>query len=132
MISKGLYALITKAKRNKQDSKGLKASLINTLYDMYADFDFIGGISDSIPIIFIAFAFLTANPFKLLPVLALALYAFAIIDKYRIIKCCNLFSSKSANYMLKAFRVYRWITLLIVFAGYAVFNKYCQLNGVKY
>jgi len=80
--------------------------------EKYIEFDFIKGLSRTLPPLIIGFVLFAINPFVLLPLLIAILYITAILDKYRIIKTCNLFSAKSAYFMLKPFYLYKWIIIL--------------------
>ena len=125
VIIKAIGILAVAGRRRIPPSKGTMNSILQYLNDLYADFDFVLNIDQGIPMVFIVFAFPTLNPFKLLPVIAVALYVFAIVDKIKMIKYSNLFTSKSASYMLRPFKVYRWITILISWSGAGGFYIHC-------
>jgi len=78
------------------------------LSEIYSKFDFMDGISMALPVILVGFAYMAVSPFILLPLIILSLYVFAIIDKYRIIKCCAPMRLRSPDYILRAFKIYKW------------------------
>ena len=102
----------TLKKISETNSNSLVSGLLRKVTTKYVEFDFVKGLSRALPPLFIGSAFLVVKPIFLLPVLIGILYIIAVFDKYKIIKTCNLFSAKSAYYMLKPFWVYNWIPIL--------------------
>ncbi len=104
-------------KISEKNSDTLVGGLLKKVRKKYIEFDFIKGISRALPPLYIGAAFLVTNPLALLPILIGVLYITAILDKYKIIKTCDLFSAKSAYYMLKPFWIYNWIPVVGVASG---------------
>lgn len=102
----------------------LVSNLVGKLRELYEEFDFMDGISGATPIIFIGFAYMTVNPFLFLPIIMITLYIFAIVDKYQMIKYCKPMEWKSANYVLKAFRVYKWESFCVYSGGLIAIGAY--------
>jgi len=92
-------------------------SVANQAWNLYKDFGFAKNVTIAYPPLLVGSAFFCAEPLLVLPPMILILYVFAILDKYRLIKGCNLVISRSATLMLRAFAIYRYVPLI----GY-VFN----------
>jgi len=86
----------------------LNGLLIKDHGDNSNEIDFVEGINDAIPLIFMGFTSMIVNLFVLLPVVVFSLYIITVIEKYRIKRFCNLERLKSVRYILKAFTVFRW------------------------
>ena len=78
------------------------------LNEMYSKFDFMDGISTALPVLLVGFAYMAISPFILLPLIVVTLYIFAIVDKYRMIKWCAPMRLRSPDYILRAFKIYKW------------------------
>ena len=85
-----------------------KRNLLEKIQELYYEFEFTDGASCAIPIMFVGLGYMVTNPFVIIPIVVVILYIFAVIDKYTIIKCCGPLKIKSANYILKVFRAYKW------------------------
>jgi len=96
----------------------LLSILFRKFNEMWSKFDIVDGISCAIPTIFIGFAYMGSNPFIFLPIIMISLYIFAIIDKHRMIKYCAPIKHRSADYMLRTFKVYRWDCFCIFFGSF--------------
>ena len=120
----------TRKREIEEARKGISTSVSRYMHRKYIEFDFVGSINEGLPMIYIAISLFTISPFILLPIIIVTLYIFAIIDKYRIINFCSVFTSKSADYMLRAFRIYRWTPLLIVWGGSIMFYDFCFNNDI--
>jgi len=102
---------LIKTKESKQP-EGLLTGLLQKAKRKYIEFDFAQGLAYAFPMIFMGLAFLILNPFVLLPIFIVSLYIYAVIDKYRMLRQCNLYSTKSARFMLVHFWIYSWAPFL--------------------
>jgi len=96
-------------------SSRIKRSLAKSLRKWSTKFAFTTNLGNILPPIFIGVEFLSVNSLVIMPIIVVSLYILAIIDKYKMIKCCKLFSSKSGTFMLKHFSVYRYVACLSCF-----------------
>jgi len=110
--------------KNTEESKGLLASLVHKAKKKYVEFDFAKGLGYAFPLIFMGLAFIILSPFVLLPIFIASLYIFAIVDKYRMLKQCNVYPTKSARFMLAHFWVYRWAPLLACYFSMGILYTY--------
>ena len=106
-----LIGVYSATKAVKHASEHISNNFINSIatkaQNYYQEFNFAKGITAAFPPLLIGSAFFCAEPLFLLPILMIILYVYAIIDKYRLIKGTDLFISKSANFMLRPFDVYK-------------------------
>jgi len=85
----------------------LSESEIKKLYKK-ANFDFMAGLNELLPIIFIVIAFFPFHPFSILPVGMAILYGLAWFDKYVILKYTKPFKLKSYDYGMNFHKVLAW------------------------
>ena len=123
VIGSGFYILVVFIATKKppvKDSKALKHRIFEKIVLKCKRFDFIKGISQAIPMIFTAFAYVSLRPIILLPTLFVILYLLAIVDKYRMVRFCDVLTLRSPKYMLVPFKVFRWTLFLSTFGGSCV------------
>ena len=111
-----------KARKNT----GFLTELVASVYDKNIEFNFVKGLSDALPFICMGLAFTILHPFMLLPIFTVSLYVFAILDKYRMTRCCNLFTAKATKLMLIPFRIFRWGPLMAYCFGVAILYVYVK------
>ena len=109
----------------------LKRNILEKIQELYYEFDFTDGASCAIPIIFMGLGYMMTNPFIIIPIVIVILYIFAVIDKYVIIKCCGPLKIKSANYILKVFRAYKWDCFCFYWGGFISLVSYWELVDPK-
>jgi len=113
--------------KDSEESKGLLTNLVHKAKKKYVEFDFAKGLGYAFPTIFMGLAFIILQPFVLLPIFIGSLYLFAIIDKYRMLRQCNVYSTKSARFMLKHFWVYSWAPLVACYFSIGILYTYAKL-----
>ena len=104
-------------KYTDRQAQNLKGWILRMVVGMSENFDFIAGINGGIPLVFIGVSYLTQNPLILLPALIVILYAFALVDKYRIIKLCKPLAVKSPKYMLSSFKAFQCTLIFSLMGG---------------
>ena len=126
LVMKG-FAFLTLIKIKKiEESEGLLTGLIHKVKENYSEFDFAQGLNFIFPLIFMGLAFIVLHPFVLLPIFIASLYLFAVIDKYRMLRQCNLYSTKSARFMLVHFWIYSWAPFLAFYYASPILQNYQQ------
>ena len=90
------------------DTNRIKKKIAQKVVKWSTKFEFTKGLGSSLPILFIGIAFLSASRVLVLSITMITLYLVAVLDKYRMIKCCRVVTIKSASFMLKHFGVYRY------------------------
>lgn len=111
-LVKMCFASNSLKKISMNQSNGLLTSLVTKVHDQLIQFDFMKGLSNALPPLFMGAIFLSLDPFYLLPLFMVILYGFAVTDKYSMVKQCKVFSSNSAKYLLKPFAIYGWLPIL--------------------
>ena len=105
---------------SKRPDGKLKDSLIkvrNALQVKATEFDFVAGVGGMIPVLAMSCAFLSLAPLIIIPVVTLALFGSSYLDKARIIAKCEPLTLNSAQYMLKAFKIFQWDHFCVLFGG---------------
>ena len=115
-----LAVVIATKKPPVRDSKALKHRIFEKIVLKCKRFNFIKGISQAIPMIFTAFAYVSLRPIILLPTLCIILYLLAAVDKYRMTRFCDVLTLRSSKYMLVPFKVFRWSLSLSTLGGSCV------------
>jgi len=106
----------------------LSVNLLNKVQSAFVQFGFITGIRNGLPLILIGMCLSLFNPILILPVLIGLLYGFTILDKYRMLKCCDVYTSKSAAHMTIPFKYYRWMPFMVLGYGFTIAGVFCALN----
>ncbi len=109
-----------------EESEGLLTDLFHKVKENFNDFDFAQGLNFMFPLIFMGIAFIVLQPFVLLPIFIISLYIFAVIDKYRMLRQCNVYSTKSARFMLVHFWIYGWAPFMAFYFTLAIVFNYQQ------
>ena len=121
---KGFYAFMNDPSSEKIISKRpdgkLKDSLIKVRKAVQVkgtEFDFVSGVGGVIPILSMSYAFMSLAPLVIIPVVVIALFGSSFFDKARIILKCEPLTLNSAQYMLKAFKIFQWDHFCVLFGG---------------
>ncbi len=122
--NKTLKNISKEAKMRKNSS--FLTGLVASVYDKNIEFNFVKGLTDALPFICMGLAFTILHPFMLLPIFIVSLYIFAILDKYRMTRCCNLFTAKATKLMLIPFRIFRWGPMMAYGFGVAILYVYVK------
>jgi len=109
-----------------EESKGLLSDIVDKAKKKFLEFDFTKGLAYAFPLIFMGLAFIILDPLVLLPIFIASLYLFAAVDKCRMLKQCNLYSTKSAKFMLVHFWIYNWASLLASYCSIMIIKTYEQ------
>ena len=87
------------------------------------EFEFIGGLVISFPLLLIAFCFFPISPLLILPVTIIGIYILAILDKRSIIMSTDHVKFKSTSMILNVFTVFKWIPLLMWWSNKVILYK---------
>ena len=126
-----IAAIIIKKKAKNVKADSLREKIFGYITRMSDKFDFIKGISKSIPILFLAFCFLTQDPLILLPIFIFILFMCALFDKYRMVRLSNPLEIKATRYMLYPLKIFEYASLLPLLAGIFVLQRFGVENSYK-
>jgi len=109
-----VYSSTTAVQHASEHASGnsILNSIATKAQNAYQEFNFVKGVALAYPPLLIGSAYFCADPLTLLPPLIIILYAYAMLDKFRLIRGSKLFISKSASFMLTPFTLYRYIPLI--------------------
>ncbi len=122
LLIKSVSIFLQNKNERRPSDMTLNGLLVQSNREKSNEIDFVEGINNMIPIIFIGYTSTILNMLILLPTIIFIIYIVAIVEKYRIKRFYSLTNMKSVNYMLKAFTVFRW-DCFCAFGLYFIFLK---------